>query len=113
MKNYIFPIIALSFFALIVFPSCKDKKTTEKKNPIEVQKEAPKAIVAQPVKEEPIQVAPPTVKKITVKEGEWLYNISRREYGTALGWIKIYNANKALIDNPDLIFPNQELIIPE
>lgn len=113
MKNFIFPIIALSFVALVFFPSCKDKKTADKKTPIEVQKETPKTIVAQPIKEEPQQVTPPAVRKIIVKKGEWLYNISRREYGNAQGWIKIFNANKAIIDNPDLIFPNQEFIIPE
>lgn len=53
------------------------------------------------------------IRRIIVKDGEWLYNISRREYGNIQGWKKIYNANKTSISNPDLIFPNQELIIPE
>lgn len=114
MKQF-FPIfIVVIFSSLFVITSCKDKKVTEKKAeaPIEVKKEAPKK--AEPVKEvTPAPPPKPIVKKIIVKEGEWLCNISRREYGNLGGWQRIYEANKAIIDNPDLIFPNQELIIPE
>jgi nucleoid-associated protein YgaU len=55
----------------------------------------------------------PQIKKILVKKGEWLYEIARKEYGNSQSWKKIYEANKKLIDNPDMIYPNQEFIIPE
>lgn len=116
MKSY-FPIfLTLIFSSLLFLSSCKDKKAANEKidEPVEIQKKAPKIVEPEPVKE--ATTAPPTkskIKKIVVKEGEWLYNISRREYGNSQGWEKIYNANKDLIVNPDLIYPNQELVIPD
>lgn len=114
MKRY-FPIfLTLIFSLLLLLSSCNDKKAIEEKTvkPVVAKKETPK--VVKPVKK--ITPTPPpkvVVKKIVVKEGEWLCSISRREYGNLSGWVKIYDANKALIDNPDLIFPNQELVIPD
>ena len=40
--------------------------------------------------------------------------IARRFYGDAKKWPRIYEANKSLIgDNPDLIQPGQNLVIPQ
>lgn len=114
MKHFYPIFLTLLFSSLFILSSCKDKKVPEKKaeTAVEVKKEAPKKV--EPIKEVTPAPAPePIVKKIIVKEGEWLCNISRREYGNLGGWQRIYEANKAIIDNPDLIFPNQELIIPE
>jgi nucleoid-associated protein YgaU len=47
-----------------------------------------------------------------VVEGDSLSKIARREYGDANKWRTIYEANKALIKDPDLIYPGQELKIP-
>ncbi|MBN1650685.1 MAG: LysM peptidoglycan-binding domain-containing protein [Bacteroidales bacterium] len=115
MKKFTLTLMLISIFSLLFITACKDKKATKEKaaKTAEIKKETPKPAVKVEPKPEPEPVAKPVVKKIIVKEGEWLYNISRREYGTSQGWIKIYNANKALIKDPDLIFPNQELVIPE
>ena len=116
MKHY-FPIfLTLVFSSFLFLSSCKDKKAADEKvtEPVEVKKAAPKVVEPAPVKEvAPAPPPKPVIKKVIVKEGEWLYNISRREYGNIQSWKKIYDANKALIDNPDLIFPNQELVIPD
>ena len=48
----------------------------------------------------------------TVKSGDTLSAIARREYGDAAQWRRIYEANRDQIDNPDLIHPGQELKIP-
>lgn len=48
----------------------------------------------------------------TVKSGDTLSAIARREYGDAGEWRRIYEANRDQIDNPDLIQPGQELKIP-
>ena len=51
-----------------------------------------------------------------VKEGDWLAKLA--EYKAVYGhgnyalWKKIYNANKNLIKNPDLIYPGWKLKIP-
>ena len=48
----------------------------------------------------------------TVKSGDTLSAIAKREYGDATEWRRIYDANRDQIDNPDLIRPGQELRIP-
>ena len=48
----------------------------------------------------------------TVKAGDSLSKIAKREYGDASQWKKIHEANRDLIPNPDLIHPGQVLTIP-
>jgi nucleoid-associated protein YgaU len=48
----------------------------------------------------------------TVKSGDTLSGIAKREYGDAGQWKRIFEANRDTIDNPDLIHPGQELRIP-
>ena len=114
IKNSLILISAV--LGLMVLPACKDKKPVEVETPkVEIKTEKPKAVRPEPEKIYPLTTAPkkPEGRKITVYEGEWLYEISRREYGYAQGWVKIYNANKDKIKNPDIIYPKMELIIPE
>ena len=47
-----------------------------------------------------------------VVKGDSLSKIAKREYGDANKWRTIYEANKDLIKDPDLIYPGQELKIP-
>ena len=61
---------------------------------------------------EPMNITPEG-KTYTVVKGDSLSKIAKREYGDAQQWPKIYEANKDVIDNPDLIEPGQDLIIPE
>jgi nucleoid-associated protein YgaU len=55
----------------------------------------------------------PTGKTYTAVKGDSLSKIAKREYGDANKWRQIYEANRDVIDNPDLIEPGQNLIIPE
>ena len=48
-----------------------------------------------------------------VVSGDSLSKIAKREYGDAQKWPKIYEANRNIIKDPDLIYPGQELRIPE
>ena len=48
----------------------------------------------------------------TVKSGESLSKIAKHYYGNAMKYTAIFNANRNLLDNPDLIHPGQELDIP-
>lgn len=48
----------------------------------------------------------------TVKEGDNLSKISVKYFGDRYSWKKIYNANRALIRDPALIYAGQVLIIP-
>jgi nucleoid-associated protein YgaU len=47
-----------------------------------------------------------------VVAGDSLSKISKRLYGDARQWRRIYDANRDQIDNPDLIHPGQKLRIP-
>ena len=55
----------------------------------------------------------PAGKTYTVVRGDSLSKIAKREYGDMTQWRKIYEANRDVIDNPDLIEPGQNLIIPD
>jgi nucleoid-associated protein YgaU len=48
----------------------------------------------------------------TVVSGDSLSKISKRIYGDASKWKKIFEANTDQIKNPDLIHPGQVLKIP-
>lgn len=48
----------------------------------------------------------------TVKSGETLGKIAVQYYGKASKYQDIFKANSDILKNPDLIYPNQELIIP-
>jgi nucleoid-associated protein YgaU len=48
-----------------------------------------------------------------VKSGDSLSKISSRIYGDPSQWRKIYDANRDIIKNPDMIHPGQHLVIPK
>jgi nucleoid-associated protein YgaU len=56
--------------------------------------------------------AAPAYKMYTIKAGDTLSKIAKREYGHANDWRKIFEANQDIIKNPDKIFPGQEIKIP-
>ena len=49
----------------------------------------------------------------TVVKGDSLSKIAKQFYGNASQWKRIYEANKDVIKNPDLIYPGQTFTIPE
>lgn len=55
----------------------------------------------------------PKNKTYTVKKGDCLWNIAKKEYGKGSNYNLIYNANKSKIANPNLIYPGQILTIPQ
>jgi len=73
---------------------------------------------AEEVVEKPVKTPPPivsTTKPLThvVQKGDCLWNIASNEFGDPFKWTKIYEENKDKINNPDLIYPNQEFKIPK
>jgi nucleoid-associated protein YgaU len=60
----------------------------------------------------PTPAATPAVKTYVVQKGDSLSKIAKDEYGNANAWQKIYEANRDIIKNPDLIYPGQTLKIP-
>ena len=51
-------------------------------------------------------------KTYTVVAGDSLSKIAKREYGDGNAWNRIYEANRDIIKDPDLIHPGQTLKIP-
>lgn len=56
--------------------------------------------------------AQPQARTYTVQKGDSLSKIALREYGDAQEWRRIYEANRDLIKDPDLIQPGWSLRIP-
>jgi nucleoid-associated protein YgaU len=56
---------------------------------------------------------PSTGHSYTVRKGDSLSKIAKREYGDAQQWHRIYNANRDIINDPNLIQPGQVLQIPD
>ena len=59
--------------------------------------------VAQPAEE---------ARYYTVVRGDTLSAIAKKEYGNANAYMKIFEANKPMLSNPDKIYPGQMLRIP-
>lgn len=53
-----------------------------------------------------------SARTYTVKAGDSLSAIAKRELGDASKWTTIFEANRDKISNPDLIHPGQVLTIP-
>ena len=48
-----------------------------------------------------------------VKSGESLSKIAKHYYGDPMKYKEIFEANTNILKNPDLIYPDQELVIPK
>jgi nucleoid-associated protein YgaU len=60
-------------------------------------------------------VAPPQEAKVeyyVIQKGDSLSAIAKRYYGNANDYPRIFDANKEVIKNPDLIYPGQKIRIP-
>jgi LysM domain len=80
----------------------------------------PPAKVETPAAEVKVESAPATVKvevakptSITIQPGDNLWVISRNLYGYGRQYTVLYEANKALIKNPRLIYPGQIITTPQ
>ncbi len=65
------------------------------------------------------QAAPDTpeegvaVRAVTVQPGFTLWSIAQARYGEGTHYVRVYEANRDLIRNPDLIYPGQVFSMPE
>lgn len=81
----------------------------------------PPVVIPPPVVNNPAPAPPPkpppapspvNVRRYTVVRGDTLWGISKRYYGAGAMYMKIYNANRNVIRNPNLIYPGQVFVIP-
>ncbi len=56
--------------------------------------------------------APAQLRVVTVQPGSTLWEISSQNYGEGVEYMRIFNANRAQIRDPDLIYPGQVFDIP-
>ena len=75
----------------------------------EAPAETPVAVVNDPPRETTTAPANPTY---TVKSGDCLWNIAKKELGDGSRYTEINNLNKDKITNPNLIYPGQVLTLP-
>ena len=79
--------------------------------------------VETPFQREPVQLIlalveeegtqPTPVRLVTVQPGNTLWGISRRSYGEGTLFVRVFEANRARISDPDLIFPGQVFTVPD
>ncbi|MBD3662448.1 LysM peptidoglycan-binding domain-containing protein [Sulfitobacter sp. TSTF-M16] len=53
------------------------------------------------------------LKKITVQKGATLWAIANERYGDGLLYVRVFDANKSDIRDPDLIYPGQVFDLPD
>lgn len=83
--------------------------------------------VETPFKREPVEVLDaavaasranaqgeaPAIRSVTVQRGDTLWAISRDRFGDGVLYVRLFEANRDLIRDPDLIYPGQVFTIPE
>ena len=72
--------------------------------------EQPIPAAASPEPERP--AARPQVKTHTVKSGDCLWNIAKKQLGDGSRWKEIHGLNRDKISNPNLIHPGLVLVMP-
>ncbi len=63
------------------------------------------------VRGEPLTDLPPG-RVVIIQPGDYLWRIARDRYGAGVQYTLIYEANRAQIRDPDLIFPGQIFMVP-
>ncbi len=59
-----------------------------------------------------VKAPEPEAKFYTVKKGDSLSKIAKHEYGDAMKYQNIFEANRPMLTDPNLIYPGQVLRIP-
>ena len=54
----------------------------------------------------------PEVEYYTIVSGDTLSKIAKQHYGNAMDYPKLFEANREVIKDPDLIYPGQKIRIP-
>jgi LysM repeat protein len=79
--------------------------------PEPVPEPAPEAVA--PVEEASETEADSTQRTYTVESGDTLWAISKAMYGSGGKYMKIFEANTDILEDPDKIRPGQKLVIPD
>lgn len=78
-----------------------------------IRREAPEIVMAAfTLSQEQVNDHVPA-RIVTIQPGNTLWAIARERYGDGNRYVQIFEANRATIRNPDLIFPGQIFDLPE
>jgi nucleoid-associated protein YgaU len=75
----------------------------------------PPTTLAAPTADTALVVAdtPPAPVTVTVQPGFTLWSIAQNRYGDGTLYVQVFEANRASIKDPDLIYPGQVFAVPE
>ena len=59
------------------------------------------------------RAAPPRVTSVTVQPGNTLWALASETYGDGFQYVRLFDANKDQIRDPDLIYPGQVFVLPQ
>ncbi|KIC25779.1 peptidoglycan-binding LysM [Leisingera sp. ANG1] len=76
------------------------------------KRESPE-VLPQPERDADPDLPAPLVRAVTIQKGDTLWAISQEKYGSGFLYVRLFEANKDAIRNPDLIYPGQVFTIPE
>jgi len=77
------------------------------------KREAPEVLRPAQPESDPSAPQQPPVRAVTVQKGDTLWAISRERYGDGVLYVKVFEANRDAIRDPDLIYPGQVFTVPE
>lgn len=77
-----------------------------------VAKVASATTAAEPAADPTATPPPVTEVSVTVQPGFTLWAIARESYGDGMLYVRVFEANKDQIRNPDLIYPGQVFTVP-
>lgn len=77
------------------------------------KREAPEVLQPAVTADQAPDQAAPVVRAVTVQEGDTLWAISQQRYGSGFLYVRVFEANKGDIRDPDLIYPGQIFTLPE
>ncbi len=82
-----------------------------------VEKVVAKIEINDPESDQPIEISaalePGNVEYYEIKSGDTLSKIAKAYYGDAMAYVRIFEANREVIQDPDLIYPGQKIRIPK
>ncbi|MGI9367852.1 MAG: LysM peptidoglycan-binding domain-containing protein [Ruegeria sp.] len=82
-------------------------ETPFKREPVEVLR------AVETASESEAEPETPPIRAVTVQKGDTLWAISRERYGDPVLYVKVFEANRDSIRDPDLIYPGQVFTIPD
>jgi nucleoid-associated protein YgaU len=92
-------------------PNASDQTEVKASEPVEAYEEIQPSIAEKETREIPQDAR---IHKVWIYQetGDCLWMLAKKYYGDTWKWKMIYLENKDIIDNPNIIFPKQELVIP-